>query len=116
MTRFVESLERRDRPRVRLELPCALQIEGRRHRGLVRDISARGLFVQTPGELPPGANAIIAFRTPDGRRFVLETSVPHRQQVSNSLASLDVGGVGLRIEDPPSAYLRWFEGVSSEES
>jgi hypothetical protein len=115
MTRLVESLERRDQPRVRRELPCALLVEGRRHRGFVQDISAWGLFVQTPGELPPGADAIVDFRTPEGRRFVLEASVPHRRQVSLSLASLGARGVGLHIQDPPAAYLRWVEGLSTDE-
>ena len=67
------------------------------------------------GELPPGADAIVAFRTPEGRRFVLETSVPHRRQVSLSLASLGARGVGLHIQDPPAAYLGWVEGLSTDE-
>jgi hypothetical protein len=116
MAQFVESLERRDQPRIRRELPCTLQVEERRLRGLVRDVSAWGLFVQTPGDLPPGSDAIVAFRTPEGQRFVLETSVPYRRQVSHSLAALSAGGVGLRIQDPPAVYLRWVEGVSADES
>ena len=69
MTQLVESLERRVQPRMRQELPCVLLVEGCRHRGMVRDISAWGLFVQTPGELPRAADAIVAFRTPEGKRF-----------------------------------------------
>ncbi len=99
MRQMLESLERRDQPRVRQEFPCSLLIGGRRHRGFVQDLSVRGLFVQTPGELPPGADAIVAFRTPEGRRFVLETSVPHRRHVSLSLASLGARGVGLVAGD-----------------
>ena len=116
MAQFVESLERRDQPRMRRELPCTLLVKEGRYRGLVRDLSAWGLFVQTPGDLPPGSDAIVSFRTPEGQRFVLETSVPYRRQVSHSLATVSAGGVGLHIQDPPAVYLRWVEGVAASES
>ena len=115
MGRLMESLERRNQPRLRRELPCTLLVEGRRHRGLVRDISALGLFVQTPEPVPPGADVIIEFRVPEGRRFVLEAKAPHRRPVSHSLASHSTEGVGLHIQDPPAAYLRWVEGLSTDE-
>lgn len=116
MGRFTEAFERRDQPRLRRELSCSLLIEGRRHRGLVRDISGWGLFVQTPGELPPGSDAIVAFRTPEGRRFVLEATVPHRRALSHSTAALSDGGVGLHLQDPPMTYRRWVEDVATEGS
>ena len=109
----MESLERRNQPRLRRELPCTLLVEGRRHRGLVRDISALGLFVETPDPVPPGADVIVELRIPEGRRFVLETSVPYRRPVSQSLASHTTGGVGLHIQDPSRAYLRWVEAVGA---
>jgi hypothetical protein len=115
MAEFLEALERREQQRTRQEFPCVLLAEGCRYRGLVQDVSARGLFVQTPGDLPPGVNAIVTFRTPEGRRFTLETSVPYRRQLSHSLACLGFGGVGLHIQQPSSAYLRWVEGVRGEE-
>jgi hypothetical protein len=114
MARLAEALERRDQPRVRGELPCALLVEGRRHRGLVQDLSPWGLFVRTPGDLPAGADAIVTFWTSEGRRFVLEASVPHRRCVSLSLDSLSPRGVGLHIQNPPTAYRRWIEGLSRE--
>jgi len=116
MGRLMESLERRDQPRVRWELPCTLRVEGRRHRGLVRDISALGLFVETPDPVPPGADVIVEFRVPEGRRFVLEAKTPHRRPVSHSLASHSTEGVGLHIQDPSRAYRRWVEDVGAGES
>ena len=111
MTRLLESLGRREQRRVRREFPCTLLVGGSRHRGLVQDVSARGLFVQTPSELPLGADAIVAFRTPEGRRFVLEASVPRRRQAALSIGSNLPGGVGLLIQGPTTAYLRWVEGL-----
>ena len=116
MRRLVESLERRDYPHARRELPCKLLVNGFRHRGIVRDFSAQGLFVETPGELHQGACAIVSFRTPEGRRFVLEATVPHQRPVSLGLASHTSGGFGLIIQDPPGAYLRWVEAVNADGS
>jgi hypothetical protein len=113
MGRLLESLERRIRPRTRQELPCSLLVEGRRHRGVVRDLSAFGLFVRTPGAVPRGADVIVSLSTPEGRRFVLETSVPRRAPVSNSLAFLTTEGIGLRIRNPSVAYRRWAEDVTA---
>ena len=110
MRRMVEALERRDHPRVRRRLPCSLLIDGCGHRGAVADLSPHGFFVETSAELPRGAGAIIAFSTPEGRRFVLEASVPHHRPVSRSLATLVPHGVGLRVVDPPADYLRWVGG------
>ena len=116
MAQFVDLLERRDQPRMRRELPCTLLVEERRHRGLVRDVSTGGLFVQTSGDLPPGSEAIVSFCTPEGQRFVLETSVPYRRAVSHSLAAHSAGGVGLRIQAPPTGYCRWVEDLAADGS
>jgi hypothetical protein len=112
MRRLPEALERRDQRRLWRQLPCKLLVDGRCRRGIVRDLSARGLFVKTREELPPGADVIVAFRVPEGPRFVLEAAAPRRDRVSLSLSRLTADGVGLRIEDPPTAYLRWVEGAS----
>jgi hypothetical protein len=116
MGRLMESLERREQPRVRWELPCTLRIEGRRHRGLVREVSAWGLFVQTPEPLPPGSDVIVELKIPEGRRFVLEAKAPHRRPVSHSLAAHSTEGVGLHIQDPSRAYRRWVGELGSSES
>jgi hypothetical protein len=116
MAQFADWLERRDQPRTRRELPCTLLVEERRHRGLVRDVSTGGLYVQTPGDLSPGSDAIVSFRTSDGQRFVLEASVPYRRAVSHSLAAHSPGGVGLRIQAPPAGYRRWVEDAAADGS
>ena len=109
MKRFVEALERRDHPRVEWHLPCKLLVGGRVHQGSLSDICVRGFFVSTGAALRPGAVGVVAFDTREGERFVLEVSVPHKRPVSHSLADLLPGGVGLHVEEPPPAYLRWVE-------
>jgi Tfp pilus assembly protein PilZ len=111
---FVEALERRDDSRMRQQLSCKLLVDGRCLRGVVKNFSARGLFVQTRKQLRPGADVIVAFSEPEGLRFVLEASAPHWNPVSLSLSRLVSAGVGLRIQDPPTAYLQWVEGASPD--
>ena len=113
MKRLVEALERRGHPRVEWHLPCKLLVDGRVHRGSLWEICVRGFFVATGAGLRPGAGAVVSFDTPEGEHFVLEVSVPHRRGVARSLADLLPGGVGLRVEAPPPAYLRWVEACQA---
>ena len=105
-----KTIERRDHLRMRWRLPCALLVEGQRHDGIVRELSTGGLFVETEAKLSLGTEAIVAFDTPDGKRFVLEASVPHSRTVPQSLCSVMPGGVGMRVDDPPRTFLAWVEG------
>ena len=112
MGRLLESLERRDQPRVRRQLPCTLLVGGRPHRGVVRNVSACGLFVRTAAAVPPGARVIVSLPTPEGRHFILATSAPHRSQVSHTLAGLSSDGIGLRVEDPSADFWSWVESAA----
>ena len=109
MKQFVEALERRGHPRIEWHLPCKLLVDGRVHHGSLWDISVRGFFMATGAGLRPGAAGVVVFDAPEGERFVLEVSVPHKRRVARSLADLLPGGVGLHVEEPPPAYLRWVE-------
>jgi hypothetical protein len=115
MKQLVEALERRGHPRVQRRLPCTLLVDGCVHRSSLWDLSAGGFFVATGAELHPGAGGVVAFDTPEGERFVLEVSVPHERRIARSLAGLLGSGVGLCVEGPPPAYLRWVESCESRE-
>ena len=113
MSRVPERLDRRHHRRVRLGVACKLLVDGRSTDGVVSDVCARGLYVQSETELVAGTAAFVMLRTPDGSRFLLETAVSQLRRQPQSLASVTRSGLSLRIEDPPSAYLRWVEGVPS---
>jgi len=110
---FDEALERRDCRRVRREVACKLLVDGRCHRGTVRDFSASGLFVETRAVLPRAADAVVSFRTPEGTRFVLDAAIPRPPTTPLSLASLASDGVALRVQDAPAAYIAWVDGGSA---
>jgi len=113
MERLLESLERRDEFRVTRQLPCKLLANGRIGRGIVRSVSSRGLFVENRDKLP-GTDFVVAFQGREARRFVLETFAAYRTGVSQGLSQLLSPGIGLRIQNPPSDYLRWVERASAE--
>lgn len=113
---FVEALERRDHPRVKRQLACKLLVDGRARKGVLRDVSAGGIFVQTRRPLSTRDGLVVTFHPPEGPRFVLEARAPRRTHVSNSLAPHTLASAGLRLEDPPPAYLRWLEETGEEAS
>jgi len=109
MMDFADDLERRQHPRWRRRLPCKLLVGGRARKGLVRDVSAGGLFVHTQRPLGADQGLVVVVHAPEGQRFVLAADVPHRNHLPQSLASHAPSGAGLRLHDPPDAYRRWVE-------
>jgi hypothetical protein len=102
--------------RIKRRVTCELLLDGRGYRGIVLDLSATGVFVQTEATPAPGARLRLRFHTPDRREFEVEASVARRQVVPPQLASVVRGGLGLRVERPPEAYFQLIgvEGVTEE--
>jgi hypothetical protein len=107
MKRRDDAPERRNHPRVQRELACELRVGGLRYPGIVRDLSARGLYVETEGEVRRGLPAVVAFCTGRGERFFLQASLPESRPPGPR--ALPEGGVSLHLENPPAAYLRWLD-------
>jgi hypothetical protein len=114
--RFIPELDRREARRVKERIPCSLMVAGGCHPGVVQNLSAEGLFVETHAALPLGSAAVVAFRTTGGEHFVLEACVPNRRSISHSLRLLATGGVGLRLVEPPAAYRNWLENADASAS
>jgi PilZ domain len=102
--------------RIRRRVTCELMLDGRSYRGIVLDLSATGIFVQTEATPGPGARIRILFHTATGEEFEAEASVARRQVVPRELAGVVRGGLGLRIQRPPEAYFRLIgmEGTAEE--
>ena len=116
MKQLTEAFERRAYTRVQGRLACKLLFDGACYRGVVRDFSTRGFFVESGVALPLGTAVVVAFSPADDKRFVLEASVPHRRSASRSLVDLVHDGVGLRVDDPPKAYRDWVAVSSGRNS
>ena len=113
MSHLISEFERRDFPRVSRRLPCSLLIGGRCHPATVRNFSANGFYVETDAVLGLGIGVIVTISGPDGARFLLETYVPRNPNPLRRPEHPARSGVGLRVEDPPEAYLRWLAKFGS---
>ncbi len=104
-------VERRQ-PRVKKRMTCEIVVEGRRQLGIVRDISAGGLFVQTQAHLTPGQ--VVDVHLPDlGGRGPLQVRarVVRQKRVPPQLVGVAGGGIGLRVLDASPAFRGFAEGA-----
>jgi hypothetical protein len=101
--------------RVKRRVTCELAVGGRRHRGIVLDLSETGVFVQTEATPGPGARLQLRFHAGDGTAFEVEGSVARRQVAPPQLAGVVRGGLGLRVHTPPPAYFELL-GQTAEEA
>jgi hypothetical protein len=92
--------------RIKRRITCELLLAGRSYRGIVLDLSATGIFVQTEATPGPGERMRIRFHTATGEEFEADAAVARRQVVPRELAGVVRGGLGLRVERPPEAYFR----------
>ncbi len=98
-------MERRRAPRVKRRMPCVLHYEGKRHTGLVHDVSANGVFVLTSASPRPGDSLELELPLPGVAAPIrLQGRVARRRTVPARLRSLAQGGVGLRITGAPEEY------------
>jgi|SRR5262245_33747162 len=98
-------MERRDSHRIKRRVPCEFDYEGHTYQGIVVDLSARGLFLQTDTAIEPGAELDLSLR---GERFTgitVHGHVVRRRFTPAVLATMIRRGVGLRIPHAPPAYL-----------
>ena len=97
--------ERRNNGRKRLRIPCEIQVEERRHMGIVLDVSSTGLFVQTTALFSAGTPIRITLKeTPFSPALTVEAVVARGKRVPPQLASAAAGGIGLRVVAPPPAF------------
>lgn len=90
--------------RVKRRLTCELELDCRRYRGIVLDLSETGVFVQTEATPKPGNRLRLRFHGSAGGAFEVDASVARRQVAPPQLASVVRGGLGLRVHAPPPAY------------
>jgi hypothetical protein len=100
-------------PRFKKRVPCAVRIGGRRHSGIVLNVSRGGLYVQSSATASPGASVNVELTPSDRDAIELEATVVWKRVVPTRLRGVAHGGVGLRIERASEAWYRFFVGVAS---
>ena len=103
--------------RSKKRLTCTLVIEGNRLSGIVLDISATGLFVQTSANPSPGAVLDLEIEIPgEPQRSVLVVRVARKKIAPPRLKSIVQGGLGLHIQNAPEAYFRFVAQLQAGEA
>jgi len=100
-------------PRSKKRISCDLLIEGSRYKGIVLDVSATGLFVQTNVKPAPGVPVEVTLTLSNqSDPVVLDARVARKKAVPAALLTAAGGGVGLAIEKAPKTYLDFIAKVS----
>jgi hypothetical protein len=97
--------ERRTFSRLPYRIPCEFAHEGHRLAGIVTDVSARGLFVETSHRIPAGTELRLALRDPHGTYDVVGR-VKRETRSHRSARQVLSGGFGVRLDVVPEPFFR----------
>ena len=101
-------MERRENERTKKRIACKIRADNRHVSGFVLDVSQTGLFVQTSASLQIGSVVEVEFRLPDSETIIaMRATVARKRVVPHQLTAIARGGLGLRLEHPPPAYLKF---------
>jgi len=102
-------------PRAKKRISCEINADGARNTGIVLDLSATGLFVQT--NVKPRSDAVVelTLSLPGVKEpVVMEARVARKRMVPPQLLTVAGGGVGFAITKPAEAYLDFVAAMSPE--
>jgi hypothetical protein len=97
--------ERRSFKRVPYRIPCEFSHQGVRMAGIVTDVSARGLFVETSNRVPAGTVLHMVLRDPRGSYEVIG-QVQRERRSHRSARQVLSGGFGMRLDVVPEQFFR----------
>lgn len=105
--------DQRTYQREKRRISCEYRTTGRSHTGIVADLSARGLFIQSSSMPEDGEQIDLLLRDPAfgevrlwGR--VVRTRSPHR-----TLVNFEPGGFGVRVESASEDFFQLVNGLIS---
>jgi len=97
--------------RVKRRITCELVIEGKRYSGIMLDVSATGMFVQTA--VSAGVNQEVEVHLAATRttpELTVRGRVARGRRVPPQLLAAAGGGLGLRIIDAPPGFAQLVTG------
>ena len=103
--------DRRDTARKFRRLSCEIELEGKVHSAVIRDLAPQGLFVITRFEAAPGTEVIVRIRRPGGDVWELQAITARRSDGRGGIVS--GRGIGLVIEEAPIDFHEFFESLRS---
>jgi Tfp pilus assembly protein PilZ len=101
--------------RARRRLACRIVVARQRFSGVILDLSASGIFVQTNAKPRPGDPVSLELSVPGQREPLrLEAQVARVKVVPPRLVAVAQGGLGLRITNAPEGYFDFLTSVLPE--
>jgi hypothetical protein len=97
--------ERRSFTRLPYRIPCEFKHEGHKLAGIVTDVSARGVFVETSHRIPAGTELRLVLRDPKGA-FELTGRVKRQKRSHRSARQVLSGGFGVTLDVVPEPFFR----------
>ncbi len=94
--------EARRSPRQFRPLSCEIEIGGRVHSGVIRDLTRQGLFVTSRFEAAQGAQVIVRVRRPGGEIWNILATAARSDDGARGMVSRR--GLGLVVEEAPEAF------------
>jgi len=98
--------EKRQMPRSKKRISCAVTVNGQRYAGMVLDVSATGVFVQTSAAPKVGSTVTLELQLSGIETLPIRARVARRRSVPARLKSIVHGGIGLALEGAPEEYFR----------
>ena len=110
-------MNRRRLPRSKMRIACTLHLEESRHSGMVLDVSAGGLFVQTNASPAPGTPLRLELRVPGlAQPIEMQAKVARKRMVPPRLRALLKGGIGIQLENPPEEFYAMVAKLQAPEA
>ncbi len=97
--------ERRAFARVPYRMPCEFAYQGAKLGGIVTDVSARGLFIETSHRVPVGVELRFALRDPRGS-FEVMGHVIREERSHRSARQVVSGGFSVELDVVPEPFFR----------
>jgi hypothetical protein len=96
--------EKRRFARTRHRVGCEFELANRRHTGIVGDISARGLFVQSSVLPPRGTELELVLRVAGSAAITVSGCVARLSRPNRTAAAVVPVGFAVQITWAPEAY------------
>lgn len=97
--------ERRTFARVPYRIPCTFTHEGARLGGIVTDVAARGIFVESSHRLPEGTELRMVLRDPRGAYEVMGRVVREKRS-HRSARQVVAGGFSVHLHTIPEPFFQ----------
>ena len=103
----VSSCDKREDRRERRRVMVRYGTRATDKTAFTRNISERGLFLQTHQVMAPGSTIQVKVQFPD-REFHMWARVRWAKRAPGQLMGIVAAGMGIKFVDPPSEWLEYF--------